>query len=104
MILSEEIQSLRERTLLDLNSAHDYYHESKVAWGLFRKNTLNKRQVRIRNPVTNTVTTHAQIAVRSIKYIAENLAEVAFQRIISVFENFFFDDLSDSALAKMSTA
>ena len=37
MALADDIGALRERALADLNSAHDYYTHTKIAWNLKAK-------------------------------------------------------------------
>jgi hypothetical protein len=37
MALAEDLGALRDRVLADLDSAHDYYTDTKTAWRLVRK-------------------------------------------------------------------
>jgi len=91
MALSGEIQSLRDRVLTDLNAAHDYYTDTKIAWEIVRRAIDNGDTFSIRNMATGTVTTHVELVQKSRGYVAEQLAEATFQQFISIFESYFFD-------------
>ena len=34
MALADDIRALRDRVLADLNAAHDYYTDTKIAWDI----------------------------------------------------------------------
>jgi len=91
MALPDDIGALRDRVLADLNAAHDYYTDTKIAWDIVRRFIAAGQTLSIRNMTTGTVTTHAELAGKSRGYVAEQLAEVTFQQFISIFENYFFD-------------
>jgi hypothetical protein len=91
MALTDDIQALRERVLADLNNAHDYYADTKIAWALVRQVVVAGRKFTIRNRATGTVSTQDELAVKTRGYVAEQLAEANFQQFISIFENWFFD-------------
>jgi hypothetical protein len=93
MVLSAEIQALRERALADLGSAHDYYTDTKAAWGIVHEYVGAGNTFLIENTTTGTVTTHTDLASRARGYVAGQLAEATFQQFISIFEAFFFDFL-----------
>lgn len=94
MALSNDIRSLRDRALADLNSAHDYYTNTKIAWRLVHKVIAAGHTFTIRNTRTGTVTTQTELAAKSRGYVAEQLAEATFEQFISIFESFFFDFLT----------
>ncbi len=91
MALAEEIESLRDRVLSDLNAAHDYYTDTKIAWNIVGRVIADGRTFSNRNMTTGTVTTHVELAGKSRGYVAEQLAEATFQQFISIFENYFFE-------------
>lgn len=91
MGLADEIKSLCDRVLNDLNAAHDYYTDTKIAWSIVARAIAEGRTFSIRNMTTGTVTTHVELAGKSRGYVAEQLTEATFQQFITIFENFFFD-------------
>jgi hypothetical protein len=91
MALADDIRMLRDRVLAELNAAHDYYTDTKIAWGIVHKVVRAGQTFSIRNMTTGTVTTQADLAIKSRGYVAEQLAEATFQLFISIFENYLFD-------------
>lgn len=91
MALADDIRALRDRALADLNAAHDYYTDTKVAWDLVRRAVAHGETFSIRNVTTGSVTTQADLAGRSRGYVAEQLTGATFQQFVSIFENYFFD-------------
>jgi hypothetical protein len=91
MALSDDIQSLRDRVLADLNSSHDYYTDAKIAWRIVRKVVAAGTTFANRNLSTGTMTSHDDLAAKARVYVPEQLAEATFQQFISIFESFFFD-------------
>jgi len=91
MALADDIQMLRDRVLADLNAAHDYYTDTKIAWDIARRAIAAGHTFSVQNNTTGTVTTQAELAGKSRGYVAEQLAEATFQQFISIFENYFFD-------------
>ena len=55
MDLAEEIQAFRDRVLAELDSAHDYYTDTKIAWRLVHKIIAAGHKFTVRNPTTGTV-------------------------------------------------
>lgn len=91
MALADDIRALRDRVLADLNGAHDYYTDTKIAWDIVRQVIAAGHTFSIRNMTTGTVTTQAELAGKAREYVAEQLTEATFQQFISSFENFFLD-------------
>jgi hypothetical protein len=91
MSLADEIRALQARVLTDLNSAHDYFTDTKTAWRLVRELIAAGHLMNTRNTATGTVTTEAVLAAKSRRYVAEHLVEATFQQFISIFENFYFE-------------
>ncbi|HEX8199190.1 MAG TPA: hypothetical protein VF590_01790 [Isosphaeraceae bacterium] len=91
MALSDDIRALRDRVLADLNTAHDYYTDTKAAWRIVHKVVVAGNTFTIRNMTTGTVTTQADLASKARGYVNEQLTEATFQQFVSIFENFFFD-------------
>ncbi|HEY8747175.1 MAG TPA: hypothetical protein VIM11_04325 [Tepidisphaeraceae bacterium] len=90
MALADDIASLRDRVLADLNAAHDYYTDTKIAWDIVRRVIAAGHTFSIRNMSTGTVTTQADLAGKARGYVAEQLAEATFQQFVAIFENYFF--------------
>ena len=91
MALADAIRALRDRVLEDLNTAHDYFVDTKIAWMIVHKVVQSGRMFGNRNATTGTVTTQAELDRKAKRYVAEQLAEATFQQFISIFENYFFD-------------
>ena len=91
MILSEEIRAVRDCVLADLNSAHDYYADTKIAWSLVHQVITAGRTFKVRNIITGTTTSEAALRSKSRGYVTEQLTEATFQQFVALFESFFFD-------------
>jgi len=91
MPLAHDITTIRDRALTELNAAHDYYADTKIAWQLVERLIAGGRKLRIRNKTTGTVTTEAELTGRVRGYVAERLAEATFQTFLAVFEAFLGD-------------
>jgi hypothetical protein len=91
MPLSDDIRVLRDRVLVDLNAAHDYYTDTKIAWKFVDAAVQAGAAFSIQNAATGTVTTQANITGKARGYVKEQLIEATFQQFISIFENYFFD-------------
>lgn len=91
MSLADNIRSLRDRVLADLNSAHDYFTDTQIAWQIVDEAVAAGRTFATRNPTTGTTTTQVELVARAPVYVAEQLTEATFQQFITIFESFFFD-------------
>ncbi len=91
MALADDIRKLRERVLLDLEAAHDYFIDTKGAWGIVHRYIKAGNKFSIRNMTTRNVTTEAVLANKSRSYVSGQLAEATFQQFVSIFENAFVD-------------
>lgn len=91
MAHTDDIRSLRARALNDLAAAHDYFTDTKLAWRIVRESVKAGYQLNQQSPVTNTITTEADLVARSHDYVTGPLIEATFQQFIAIFENFFFD-------------
>ena len=93
MALADDIRALRDRVLADLNAAHDYYTDTRIAWDLVRQIIAAGHTFSIRNMTTSNVTTQRELSQKARGYVAEQLTEATFQQFITIFENYFFDVL-----------
>ena len=93
MALAGDIQALRDRVQADLNAAHDYYTDTKIAWDIVRRFIAAGHTFSIQNKTTGTITTHDDLAGKARGYMTEQLTEATFEQFISIFENFLFDIL-----------
>jgi hypothetical protein len=91
MALADDIRTLRDRVLGDLNGGHDYYTGTKIAWDIVRQFIAAGRAFSIHNMTTGTMTTQADLANKAHGYVTQQLAEATFQQFISIFENFIAD-------------
>ena len=113
MALADDIRALRDRALAELKAAHDYYSDTRFAWGIIRESVRAGNRFAIkttpdiaialeppvsegsspsfRSKQTGTVTTEAELAGRAREYIKWQLPEATFQQFISIFEAFFVD-------------
>lgn len=91
MALADDLRALRDRVLTDLTAAHDYYTDTKLAWGIVRRAIAGGQVLSIQNHTTGTVTTHTELARKARGYVAEQLTEATFQQFITIFENYWFD-------------
>jgi len=87
----DEIMVLRDRTLTELDRAHDYYSDTKIAWDIVRASARRSRAVSVKNIATGTETTQSDLVRKAPGYIAGQLTEATFQQFISIFESFIFD-------------
>jgi hypothetical protein len=65
MALADEIRTLQDRVLADLNSAHDYYADTKIAWRLVNDLIAAGHTITSRNTTTGTLTTQAELAAKA---------------------------------------
>lgn len=93
MLLSDDIQSLRDRVLAELNDAHDYFAHSKLAWRVLRQAIAPRSSFAVHSKITGTVSSQSALLQKVDDYIARQLTETTFQQFISIFEAFFFDFL-----------
>ena len=91
MTLPDEIRSLRDRALNELNTAHDYYVNTQAAWIIVQKYIGQGNTFTIKNRITSTITGQDNLATMARGYVTEQLAEATFQQFVAIFENFFFD-------------
>jgi hypothetical protein len=91
MALADDIGVLRARILADLDSAHDYFEDTKTAWRMANDAITAGATFATRNDATGTVTTQADLARKAQGYVTNQLAEATFQQFLSIFEAFFFD-------------
>jgi hypothetical protein len=113
MALADDIRALRDRALAELKAAHDYYSDTKIAWGIIRESvragnrfaikTTPRAAIALEPPLgegnstvlqskqTGTATTEAELAGRAREYIKQQLPEATFQQFISIFEAFLVD-------------
>jgi hypothetical protein len=94
MSLIADIQQIKERTLSDLDSAHDYYIHTKYAWGILQNyiKTSGEKFI-LKNLTTGNAFTENDLLGKTQDYIAEQLAESTFQQFLSIFDAFFSDFL-----------
>ena len=90
MALIRDLQQLQDRALADLNAAHDYYADTKVAWTFVRRG-IATGQTLILDRATGAKATGAEFVTKTHGYVREQLAEATFQQFVSVFEAYLID-------------
>ena len=115
MALPDDIRMLRDRALVDLNAAYDYYSHTKIAWGIVRQSVSAGHTFALKtipevaiglepatdganSPVldiseTGTKTTEAMLAAKARDYTEVQLPEANFQQFVSILEAFLTDFL-----------
>src|SRR5260370_39323927 len=83
MALADELRALRDRVLAALTAAHDYYADTKKAWEIVDGFVARGETFTVKNIVTGTETTQADLAGKARGYISEQLPEATFQQFIS---------------------
>ena len=115
MALADDIGALRERVLADLNSAHDYYMDTKIAWNIKAKLGCPKPDEigRIAEAkASRDVLVHNRgVATSSYESKAGNLARYKAGQRIEIPEHYHLEiwdlirkvitDVSDAAIAKV---
>jgi hypothetical protein len=91
MSLDDDIRALRDRALLELNAAHDYYTDTITAWEIVSNAIAAGHTFSNQSTATGTVTTETSLTGKAWEYVARQLTEATFQQFVSIFENFFFD-------------
>ena len=108
MALADGIRELRDRALAELKAAHDYYSDTRFAWGIIRESvragnrftikSVTDKAVALEPPAsegnstsfrskhTGTQTTEVELDSRAREYIKQQLPEATFQQFISIFE------------------
>ncbi len=93
MAMNDDLAALRDKSLADLATAHDYYTDTKMAWQMVQKIIADGQSLTIRNMTTGTITTEIELKAKVRGYIAGQLTETTFQQFMSIFEDFFFNML-----------
>ena len=93
MALADDIRTLRDQVAADLNAAHDYYTDTKIAWDLVDEYVSAGKTFAVKNTATGTETTQADLAAKVPGYVTQRLTEATFQQFISSFEHYFFEFL-----------
>ena len=65
MALAEDLRTLRDRALAELDAAHDYYIDTRGAWGIVHKVVWGGTKIIIRNTATGNVTTETALAEKA---------------------------------------
>ena len=91
MALADDIAALRDRTIAELVSAHDYFADTQTAWEIVTKVVATGTTFAIPNNTTGTITTQVDLAAKARGYVAKQLTEATFQQFIAIFEAYFFD-------------
>src|SRR5260370_3061055 len=91
MAVADDIRAVRDRVLVELTAADDYYTDTQVAWEIIRTSVKAGTKFTNRNAATGTATTEAELVGKSRGYVPGQLPEATFQQFLSIFENFFFD-------------
>lgn len=84
MSLVDDIRSLRDRVLADLNAAHDYYNDTVFTWNFVQGRIRIGDTFTFQNVLTGTMTMQAELAQKLQRYISAQLTQATFQQLISM--------------------
>jgi len=90
MSLAAAIEVHRDSILGDLDSVHDYFTNTKVAWRIIQRSVQRGAKFRIHNSPTGHVTTEEEVAGKAQFYVTDYLVVATFQHFVSLFEDFVF--------------
>lgn len=91
MSLPDNLRALRDRALHDLDSAQDYYADTKIAWQIVQVVSATGYEFSVRHVATGTIRSQSELAGRASGYIAQQVATATFQQFLSIFESFVAD-------------
>ena len=113
MALAADITTLRDRVLADLNAAHDYYTDTKIAWDIVGRAIADGRTFSIRNmaKASRDVLVHNRgVASKTYEFKVGNLARYKDGQRIEIPEHYHREtwelirkvvtDISNAAIAK----
>ena len=93
MSVTDDLQSLIDRTNRDLDDWSDFSEHTIAVWQAFYLWVSAGHKLKSENTATGRKFTEADLVALSQFYLTENLAPFALQRFIAVFEIFVFDFL-----------
>lgn len=84
MPLAEAIAAHRDRIVAELTAAHDYYESSRIAWWVVAWQVELGGAFSVRNPVTGSRITQADLANMGQVYVTKHLAVATLQQFVSL--------------------
>jgi len=90
MSLRDNIAAHTRGILADLESAHDYFENSKTAWRIVQQYVDDGGKLKVDNATTGSVTTELELPGKAQLYVRQYLASSTFQQFVSLFEDFLF--------------
>ncbi len=100
MALRSEIEGIRDRAIVSLNDAHDYYTYTKDAWRTVQQAVQREGMtLSWRNHSTNSSVNEQRILTLAQRYVSVDLTSSTLQQFVSIFENFLFDAIRAWLLA-----
>jgi hypothetical protein len=91
MAVTDEIAVVRDRTLSGLTAAIDFLDHNLVVWRSFADSVAAGHTLDFTNTTTGTRTNQNDLVRLSDPYTNDYLLPFTFQRILALFETFFFD-------------
>lgn len=92
MPLRSDIERIRDRSIVALNDAHDYFTYTRDAWRSLQQDVQRQgRTLLWRNRSTQSSITERDIAARAQGYVEVELAASTLQQFVSIFQNFLSD-------------
>ncbi len=91
MTLSLEIQQLRDSHLEELDHCLRYVRDTEYAWLILQQLATQRKAISIRDQPTKQPRNLSELVARAEHYTTVYLAESALERIVAIFEDFFFE-------------
>lgn len=91
MPLADNINSLTERSLAELDASHDYYIHTLNLWRMLEELIAKGAKLTIRNQATGSVVDQDALLGKTQSYVADYLRAATFQHFVSLFEDYLFD-------------
>lgn len=88
MPLGQEILQLCEEVLAKLDSSHDYYFHTTVAWRVVQESIRNGNRIHVTNSTTGNEISEPELMALAQIYAAEYIATSTFQTFIALLEHF----------------
>jgi hypothetical protein len=88
--IAEDLRTIANRALGELDAVHDFYVHSLYVWQSFAKVVKSGEAAAVENPATGSTTEGPALLALAPRYARQYLATFTFRQFISTFESFFF--------------
>lgn len=91
MPIADDLRTIADRALRELDAVHDFYVHSLYVWQTFAKVVRSGEAAAVENPVTGSTTDGPALLALAPRYARVYLAAFTFRQFVSAFESFFFE-------------